>query len=131
MEDDNLVKNNLHKIFHKSGEYISYSMIKGSSPNIIFLHGLMSDMNGTKALAIENFAKKNKQGYIRFDCRGHGKSFGKFEDFTISDWKEDVINILDNLTKGPQILVGSSMGGWLMILAAKSRPKKILAFGTI
>ena len=125
MEDNNLVKNNLHKIFHKSGEYISYSMIKGSSPNIIFLHGLMSDMNGTKALAIENFAKKNKQGYIRFDCRGHGQSSGTFPNYGIDDWAADAELILNELTTGPQIIIGSSMGGWSMILTALKQINRI------
>ena len=69
--------------------------------------------------------KKNKLSFIRFDCRGHGKSSGNFEDFTISDWKKDLFDIIDNLTKGPQILLGSSMGGWLMLLAAKSKKRKI------
>ncbi len=65
-------------------------------------------------MSLERFARKNKLRFIRFECRGHGKSDGKFEDFTIS-----------NIAKGPQILVGSSMGGWLMFLAAKVRPKRI------
>ena len=83
-------------------------------------------MNGKKALSIEKYAKKNKLSYIRFDCRGHGKSYGSFEDFTISDWKDDLICIIDQLTKGPQILIGSSMGGWLMNLAARIRPRKVV-----
>ena len=99
---------------------------KGKSPGIIFIHGLNSDMQGLKAISIEKYAKNMKLAFVRFDCRGHGKSFGKFENFTISDWKEDILDIVDKLTKGPQILIGSSMGGWLMILAAKSRPKKIV-----
>ena len=69
--------------------------------------------------------KKNKLSYLRFDCRGHGKSYGKFENFTITDWKKDLLDVLDNLTKGPQIIIGSSMGGWLMMLAAKSRKSRI------
>ena len=100
-------------------------MIGKNSPGIIFIHGLNSDMNGLKALSIEKYAKKNKLSFIRFDCRGHGKSFGKFEDFTISDWKEDLINIIDHLSSGPQILIGSSLGGWLMILATKLRSNRI------
>ena len=82
-------------------------------------------MNGGKALAIEQYAKKNKLNFIRFDCRGHGSSEGKFEDFTISDWRKDLLDIIDNVAKGPQILIGSSMGGWLMMLAAKARPQRI------
>ena len=112
-------------LINKKKQKIAYKMIKGRSPGLIFIHGLKSDMNGIKALSIEKYAKKNKLSFIRFDCRGNGKSDGKFEDFTISDWKEDLIYIIDELTNGPQILIGSSMGGWLMTLAAKARPKKI------
>ena len=65
--------------------------------------------------------KKNKLSFIRFDCRGNGKSFGKFEDFTISDWKEDLLYIIDKLTKGPQILIGSSMGGLVNDVSCKSK----------
>lgn len=112
-------------LINKNNQKIAYKSIKGGSPGIVFIHGLNSNMEGLKALSIEKYAKKNKLSFIRFDCRGHGKSFGKFEDFTISDWKKDILNIIDELTKGPQILIGSSMGGWLMTLAAKARPKKI------
>jgi alpha-beta hydrolase superfamily lysophospholipase len=82
-------------------------------------------MNGTKALTVERYARKNNLNFIRFDCRGHGRSEGKFEEFTISDWKKDLLDIIDNIAKGPQILIGSSMGGWLMMLAAKARPQRI------
>ena len=110
---------------NKKKEKIHYKSLEGKSPGIIFIHGLNSDMSGQKALSVEKYAKKNKLSFIRFECRGHGKSTGKFEDFTISDWKKDLINIIDNIAKGPQILVGSSMGGWLMFLAAKARPSRI------
>ena len=104
---------------------IAYKYYRGKSPGIIFIHGLSSDMEGGKALHIEKYAKLNKINFIKFDCRGHGKSFGKFEDFTIENWKKDLLDILDNIAKGPQILVGSSMGGWLMLLAALKRKSKI------
>ncbi len=110
---------------NKKNQKIAYKRIKGKSPGIVFIHGLNSDMEGKKAIFIEKYAKKNKLSFIRFDCRGHGKSSGNFEDFTISDWKKDLFDIIDNLTKGPQILMGSSMGGWLMLLAAKSKKRKI------
>ena len=75
-----------HKqIFTKKNIPIAYSRIEGKSPYIVFIHGLMSDMNGTKAIALEKFAIKNNQGFIRFDCRGHGFSGGKFHDYGISD----------------------------------------------
>ena len=112
---------------NKKNQKIAYKRIKGKSPGIVFIHGLNSNMEGKKAIFIEKYAKKNKLSFIRFDCRGHGKSSGNFEDFTISDWKKDLFDIIDNLTKGPQILMGSSMGGWLMLLAAKSKKRKISA----
>ena len=113
-------------ILNKKKQKIAYNFIKGKSPGIIFLHGLNSDMMGKKAISIEKYAKKNKLSYLRFDCRGHGKSFGKFENFTLTDWKEDILYMIDNVAKGPQILIGSSMGGWLMTLAAKYRSKRIV-----
>ena len=110
---------------NKQNHKIAYKSLKGRRLGIIFIHGLNSDMNGGKALEIEQYAKKNKLNFIRFDCRGHGSSEGKFEDFTISDWRKDLLDIIDNVAKGPQILIGSSMGGWLMMLAAKARPQRI------
>ena len=112
---------------NKKNQKIAYKRIKGKSPGIVFIHGLNSNMEGKKAIFIEKYAKKNELSFIRFDCRGHGKSSGNFEDFTISDWKKDLFDIIDNLTRGPQILVGSSMGGWLMLLAAKSKKRKVSA----
>ena len=113
-------------LINSKNQKIAYMATKGKSPTIIFKHGLNSSMNGLKAINIEKYAKKNKLAFIRFDCRGHGKSYGKFENFTISDWKEDLLNIIDNLTKGPLILIGSSMGGWLMTIACKIRVKRII-----
>ena len=110
---------------NKQNHKIAYKSLKGGRLGIIFIHGLNSDMNGGKALAVERYARKNKLNFIRFDCRGHGKSEGKFEDFSMSDWKKDLLDIIDNIAKGPQILIGSSMGGWLMMLAAKARPQRI------
>jgi len=104
---------------------IAYKYTKGKLPGIIFVHGLNSDMQGKKALSIERYAKKNKLSFLRFDCRGHGNSYGKIENFTISDWKKDLLDVLDNITTGPQIIIGSSMGGWLMMLAAKLRKSRI------
>ncbi|MDC0216902.1 alpha/beta hydrolase [Pelagibacteraceae bacterium] len=110
---------------NKQNHKIAYKSLKGRGLGIIFIHGLNSDMNGAKALTAERYARKNKLNFIRFDCRGHGKSEGKFEEFTIYDWRKDLLDIIDNIAKGPQILIGSSMGGWLMMLAAKARPQRI------
>ena len=110
---------------NKLKQRIAYKTVKGRGLGIIFIHGLNSDMNGEKALTVEKYARKHKLNFVRFDFRGHGDSDGKFEDFTISDWKKDLVNVIDNLTRGPQILIGSSLGGWLMMLAARVRPSRV------
>ena len=110
---------------NKQNHKIAYKSLKGRGLGIIFIHGLNSDMNGAKALTVEKYARKNNLNFIRFDCRGHGKSHGRFEEFTISDWRKDLLNIIDYVARGPQILIGSSMDGWLMMLAAKARPQRI------
>ena len=110
---------------NKLKQRIAYKTVKGRGLGIIFIHGLNSDMKGKKALIVEKYARKHKLNFVRFNCRGHGNSDGKFEDFTITDWKKDLINVIDKLTTGPQILIGSSMGGWLMMLAARARSSRI------
>ena len=110
---------------NKLNQKIAYKYVKGGSPGIIFIHGLNSDMHGEKALSIEKYAKKKGLSFLKFECRGHGKSSGKFEDYNIVDWKNDLLDMIDNIAKGKQILVGSSMGGWLMMLAAKKRNSRI------
>ena len=82
-------------------------------------------MEGSKALYLEALARERGQGFIRFDYSGHGLSDGDFRDGTISRWAEDSLAVIDELTDGPQILIGSSMGGWLMLLAALARPERI------
>ena len=78
---------------NKQNHKIAYKSLKGRRLGIIFIHGLNSDMNGAKALTIERYARKNNLNFIRFDCRGHGKSEGKFEEFTISDWRKDLLAV--------------------------------------
>ena len=95
------------------------------SPGVVFLSGLKSDKEGTKAIYLSEWAEKNKRDFLRFDYRGHGASSGRFEDMSISDWLEDTKNIIIELTSGPQILVGSSLGGWISLLFAKSYPQKV------
>jgi pimeloyl-ACP methyl ester carboxylesterase len=95
-------------------------------PGLVFLGGFVSDMTGTKALALEAFAQGRGQAFLRFDYQGHGRSSGRFEDGTIGRWAEDAVAVLDQLTDGPQVLVGSSMGGWIMLLAALARPERVV-----
>lgn len=94
---------------------------------IVFLGGLMSDMNGTKAMALETYCKKQRYNFVRFDYIGHGESSGAFTDGTISLWKANALAIIDKLTTGPLLLIGSSLGGWLMHLAALERPERVKA----
>ena len=115
----------MHYLINKKNQKIAYNKVNGRKPGIIFIHGYNSNMDGKKAKEIERFAKKEKISFIRFDLRGHGKSDGNFEDLVISDWKQDVLDIIDHKTSGQQIIIGSSMGGWLMLLAAKFRKNRI------
>lgn len=94
-------------------------------PEVLFLGGFKSDMTGTKASFLGNLCEKRGQTYTRFDYFGHGASSGTFTDGTIGRWLADTLAIIDKITKGPLILVGSSMGGWLMTLAALARPDRI------
>lgn len=94
-------------------------------PGIVFLCGFGSDREGSKALFLEQQARQSGQAFVRFDYSGHGESDGDFKDGTISAWAADTLAVIDELTQGPQILVGSSMGGWLMLLAALARKDRI------
>jgi len=94
-------------------------------PGVVFLTGFASDMSGGKASALAAWAAARGQAMLRFDYFGHGQSSGRFRDGTIGRWTEDALAVIDALTTGPQILVGSSMGGWIMLLAALARPDRI------
>jgi len=107
-----------------NGARIAYHRTEGALPGMVFLGGFMSDMGGTKAVALENHCRGAGQAFLRFDYRGHGESSGAFIDGCIGDWAQDAIAAIDTLTAGPQILVGSSMGGWIMLLAALARPQR-------
>lgn len=94
-------------------------------PGIIFLGGFRSDMTGIKATHLGDLARSRGQGFVRFDYRGHGADAAGFRDCTVGDWIDDAIAVLDRLTQGPQILVGSSMGGWIMQHVALARPDRV------
>lgn len=106
-------------------ECLAYRRTAGKTPGIVFLGGFKSDMTGSKAVALEEFAAARGRDFLRFDYSGHGASGGTFEAGCIGDWAKDAIAVLDALTEGPQILVGSSMGGWLMLLTALARPERV------
>ncbi|KAJ8276402.1 hypothetical protein COCON_G00081540 [Conger conger] len=106
---------------------LAYRKVKGKGPGVVFLPGYASNMGGQKAEALEDFCKSLGHSYLRFDYTGCGASEGVLTEGTVGSWKRDVLFVLDELVDGPQILVGSSMGGWLMLLAAIARPEKIAA----
>lgn len=94
---------------------------------VIWCGGLKSDMEGSKATALQEWAAARGQAFVRFDYFGHGKSSGRFRDGTITRWAQDTVQVIDELSHGPQILVGSSMGGWTALLAALARPERVKA----
>ncbi len=107
------------------GVQIAFERIDGAGPTFVWLGGFKSDMAGTKAQTLAEWAQKTGQGFVRFDYSGHGVSGGKFENGSISRWLGDTLAVLDQLTAGPLVLVGSSMGGWLSLLAARARPERV------
>ncbi|XP_070606255.1 palmitoyl-protein thioesterase ABHD10, mitochondrial [Erythrolamprus reginae] len=117
-----------HSLLNRSDQpKLAYNKLKGRNPGVVFLPGIFSNMNGVKALALEDFCKSVGHSFVRFDYRGCGSSEGNVKECTVGKWKKDVLSVLDELTEGPQILVGSSLGGWLMVHAAIARPEKIAA----
>lgn len=108
-----------------SGRRIAYHRIEGGGPGIVFLGGFKSDMTGTKAMHLETWARALGRAFLRFDYSGHGQSSGAFEDGCIGDWAEDAAAAVEALTDGPQVLVGSSMGGWIALLLARRMPQRV------
>jgi pimeloyl-ACP methyl ester carboxylesterase len=104
---------------------LAYRYRPGLPPTVIFLPGYMSDMEGTKALALDAWAQEEGRAFLRFDYGGCGASGGEFEAQSLADWRDDVLAMIDQVTEGPVVLVGSSMGGWLMLLAALARPDRV------
>ncbi|NEX47278.1 alpha/beta hydrolase [Pseudotabrizicola algicola] len=104
---------------------IAYHQTPGQGPGVVFLGGFKSDMSGTKALFLQDWAAAQGRAFLRFDYSGHGQSSGAFLDGAIGDWFEDALAAITTLTEGPQILVGSSMGGWIALLVAKALPQRV------
>ena len=112
------------------GQKLAFSQVIDSKkrknlPGVVFLSGLKSDKEGTKAVFLSEWAERNGRDFLRFDYRGHGASSGVFEDTSISDWLDDTKRIIMELTSGPQVLVGSSLGGWISFLFARMFPEKV------
>ena len=119
------MENTANFLVRGNGESLAYHKVDGRTPGVIFLPGFMSDMTGTKATTLEAACLRGGRAFLRFDYQGHGQSSGAFAEGTIGIWAEDAVAMLDELCDGPQILVGSSMGGWIMLLVALARPDRV------
>ncbi|MBC7738049.1 MAG: alpha/beta hydrolase [Candidatus Saccharibacteria bacterium] len=107
------------------GRRIAYQQQPGVGPGVVFLGGFRSDMTGTKAEYLANWARHSGRAYLRLDYSGHGQSGGEFDEGAIGDWFEDAGGVIAARTEGPQILVGSSMGGWIALLVARAMPERV------
>ena len=107
------------------GRRIAYHQTPGQGPGVVFLGGFKSDMTGTKAVFLEGWARERGQAFLRLDYSGHGQSGGAFEDGCIGDWAADAAAVIAAVTTGPQVLVGSSMGGWIALSLARAQPSMV------
>jgi pimeloyl-ACP methyl ester carboxylesterase len=105
------------------GRRIAYRATDGQGPCVVFMGGYKSDMDGSKAVHLEAWARSTGRRFVRFDYSGHGLSDGAFEDGCIGDWAADALAVLTALADGPPVIVGSSMGGWIALLCAKALPR--------
>ena len=116
---------NIETLTTPEGRRIAFHRIAGRGPGVLFLGGFRSDMEGNKALYLAERARAAGRAFVRFDYSGHGLSGGAFEDGSIGDWLADAQAVLAGLTEGPQVLVGSSMGGWISLLLARRVPERV------
>ena len=107
------------------GAELAWARLDGHGPTVVFLTGFRSDMTGDKATMLARFCAERGQAMLRFDYAGHGVSGGQFEDGTIGRWTGDALAVIDRLTEGPVVLVGSSMGGWIALLCALARSHRV------
>ena len=119
------------KFLTKKNKNLAYSAKAGGDFTLVFLGGFMSDMMGSKATYLEEWAERNHYGFLRFDYSGHGQSSGSFQNCTISDWVQDAYEIITEKTKGPIILIGSSMGGWISFLIYQKLRDRVAGLVTI
>ena len=113
------------------GRRLAYHRTEGTGPCVVFLGGLKSDMMGTKAVFLEDWAKREGRAFLRFDYSGHGESSGAFTEGCIGDWAEDTLAAVEALTEGPILPVVSSMGGWQSLLLVRALPARIAGLVTI
>ena len=114
----------LERLTRPDGETLALKRVDGAGPTVVWIGGFRSDMEGTKALALDAAARERGWSYVRYDHFAHGRSSGDWRKATIGRWREDAIALIDSL-EGPVIPVGSSMGGWVALLAALARPERI------
>ncbi|PRY93976.1 alpha/beta fold hydrolase [Donghicola tyrosinivorans] len=114
-----------------SGRRIAYHKTDGAGPLVVFLGGYKSDMEGTKAVWLEDWAKAQGRGFLRFDYSGHGQSSEAFVDGCIGDWADDAHAVIEAVTDGPLVLVGSSMGGWISLLMTQRLKGRVAGLVTI
>ena len=119
-----------HHLTTPQGRRIAYHQTAGAGHGVMFLGGFKSDMGGTKAMFLAEWAQAQGRAFLRFDYSGHGLSGGAFEDGCIGDWVQDALAVLA-LCTGPQVLVGSSMGGWIALLLARAMPDRVAGLVTI
>ena len=118
------------QIITPEGRRIACRMRDGAGPAVMFLGGFRSDMEGTKAVWLDDWARARGRAFVRFDYSGHGASGGRFEEGCIGDWAEDAAAVLA-LVNGPAVLVGSSMGGWIALLLARAAPGRVAGLVTV
>ncbi len=111
----------------RDGVRIAFDHLPGTGPTLVFLPGYRSDMTGTKALALADWARAQGRSLLRFDYSGCGASGGRFEDGTLDIWRDDALAVIDRLGGTPLVLIGSSMGGWLMLLIARALGDQVRA----
>lgn len=114
--------------FGRLDDRLAWARLPGRGPGVVFLPGFRSDMQGSKALALRDHCAAIGRAFLRLDYSGHGASAGRFEDGTIGQWADDALALFDAMTEGPQVLVGSSMGGWIGLLLARQRAARLAGF---
>jgi pimeloyl-ACP methyl ester carboxylesterase len=119
----------LQSLQRPDGETLAFKAVMGDGPTVVWIGGFRSDMEGTKALALDAAARERGWNYVRYDHFAHGQSSGDWKQATIGRWREDAVALIDSLAQlgleGPVIPVGSSMGGWVALLATLARPERI------
>ena len=121
------MEENLSYLESDDGVQLAYEHSAGRLPTVVFLSGFASHMGGTKALHLQRWCRDHGQAYLRLDYRGHGRSAGDFEAGAVGVWASDALAVLQAATQGPVLLIGSSMGAWIMLIAARELGGRVCA----